>query len=37
MRIVIDLDGTICPIKNKDQTYAELKPYPKAIDKLNEL
>lgn len=37
MRIVIDLDGTICPVKNNDQTYSELKPFPEAVDKLWQL
>lgn len=37
MRIVIDLDGTICPIKEKHESYADLKPLPGAIDKLKEM
>lgn len=37
MRIVIDLDGTICPIKEKDQLYSELQPLPGAVEKLREL
>ncbi|MFQ3577260.1 MAG: HAD hydrolase family protein [Cytophagales bacterium] len=37
MRIIVDLDGTICPIKQSGQTYADLKPLPGAIDKLREL
>ncbi|MDQ6761435.1 MAG: HAD hydrolase family protein [Bacteroidota bacterium] len=37
MRIVIDLDGTICPIKEKDGKYDELTPLPGAIEKINEL
>lgn len=37
MRIVIDLDGTICPIKNTDQTYDMLVPYPDAVEKIHEL
>lgn len=37
MRIVIDLDGTICPIKQEGQTYADLEPFPGAIDKLKAL
>jgi capsule biosynthesis phosphatase len=37
MRIVIDLDGTICPIKESGQQYAELKPLAGAIEKIKEL
>lgn len=34
MRIVIDLDGTICPIKEKNQTYADLLPNKGAVEKI---
>jgi capsule biosynthesis phosphatase len=37
MRIVIDLDGTICPVKESHQQYHELKPLPGALEKLREL
>jgi capsule biosynthesis phosphatase len=37
MRIIIDLDGTICHLKKSDQTYADLKPLPGAVEKLNAL
>ena len=37
MRIIIDLDGTICPIKKSHQKYEDLEPFPKALEKLNEL
>jgi len=37
MRIVIDLDGVICPIKKSDQTYSDLKPLPGAVERLREL
>ncbi|MGD8458537.1 MAG: hypothetical protein PVF83_19340 [Anaerolineales bacterium] len=37
MRIVIDLDGTICPIKRPEQTYADLVPLPGAADRIREL
>ncbi|MDZ4715799.1 MAG: hypothetical protein SH819_10050 [Cytophagales bacterium] len=37
MRIVIDLDGTVCPIKRQGQTYSELKPLPGAVDKIKAL
>jgi len=37
MRIVIDLDGTICPVKENGDNYADLKPYPGAVEKLRML
>ena len=37
MRIVIDLDGTICPIKASGQSYADLEPYPQAVEKIRKL
>jgi capsule biosynthesis phosphatase len=37
MRIVIDLDGTICPIRKSNQTYADLLPLPNAVERINEL
>ncbi|MGC1375509.1 MAG: hypothetical protein WA821_04765 [Anaerolineales bacterium] len=37
MRIVIDLDGTICPIKQPDQNYEDLLPLPGAVSKIREL
>ncbi|MBC8386767.1 MAG: capsular biosynthesis protein [Actinobacteria bacterium] len=37
MRIVIDLDGVICPIKKAEQSYSDLKPLPGAVERLREL
>ena len=37
MRIGIDLDGTICPIKQPHQSYADLKPLPGAVERIREL
>ena len=37
MRIVFDLDGTICPIKEPGQTYADLKPFPGAVARIRAL
>ena len=34
--LVIDLDGTICPIKKSDERYEDLKPYDNIIQKLEE-
>lgn len=31
---VIDIDGTICPIKKKGEKYEELIPYENVIDKI---
>lgn len=37
MRIVIDLDGTICPIRQSNQTYSDLLPLPNAVERINDL
>ena len=37
MRIVIDLDGTICPVKRADQSYASLSPLPGAVEAIRSL
>lgn len=37
MRIVIDIDGTICPIRREDQSYADLKPFPGAVQQIQVL
>jgi capsule biosynthesis phosphatase len=37
MRIVIDLDGTICAIKKEQQTYTDVSPLPGAVERLREL
>lgn len=37
MRIVLDLDGVICPVKKPDQSYADLKPLPGAVERMREL
>ncbi len=34
MRIVIDLDGVVCAIKEPHQTYEEVAPIPGAVDTL---
>ena len=31
---VIDIDGTLCPIKKKDEKYEGLIPYPKMVKRL---
>ena len=34
--LVVDLDGTICPIKKNQEKYEELTPYPNIVSKLKE-
>lgn len=31
---VFDIDGTLCPIKKKDEKYEDLVPYPDMLEKL---
>lgn len=35
--IIFDIDGTICPIKNKNEDYLDLIPYSNMIEKIKEL
>lgn len=37
MKIVIDLDGTICELKKAGQSYADLEPLPGAVERIREL
>jgi capsule biosynthesis phosphatase len=37
MRIAIDLDGTICSIKDSDQSYNDVQPLPGAAEKIRQL
>jgi capsule biosynthesis phosphatase len=37
MKIIIDLDGVLCPIKKPNQSYDELIPLPGAVERLREL
>lgn len=32
--LIVDVDGTLCPIKKKDEDYKDLVPYKKIVDKL---
>lgn len=34
---IFDLDGTICPIKKKEEKYEDLKPFPEIVDKMKKL
>ena len=31
-----DIDGTLCPIKKKDEEYIDLVPYPEMLEKIRE-
>ncbi len=33
---VFDVDGTICPLKRKDERYEDLVPYPEMVEKIRE-
>jgi len=35
-KIVMDIDGTLCPIKKTDEDYLNLIPYKNILDKLQE-
>ena len=37
MRIIIDLDGVLCPIRKPNQSYSDLKPLPGAVKKMSSL
>lgn len=37
MRIVIDLDGTICPIRQEGENYSDLVPLSGAVEKIQAL
>ncbi len=37
MRIVLDLDGVICPVKDPDASYADLEPIPGSVERISEL
>lgn len=36
MTFIFDIDGTICPIKSKNEKYEDLIPYKEVVDKLRE-
>jgi len=36
LTFVMDVDGTICPIKKKDERYEDLVPYPEMVKKMRE-
>lgn len=36
LSFIFDIDGTLCPIKKKEERYEDLVPYAQMIDKLRE-
>lgn len=34
LTFILDLDGTLCPIKKPDESYEDLVPYPQMVEKL---
>lgn len=34
--LVIDIDGTICPVKKENESYMDLLPYPEMVKKITE-
>ena len=36
LSFVFDIDGTLCPIKKKEEEYIDLIPYPEMVEKLKE-
>ncbi len=36
LTFIFDVDGTLCPIKKKDEQYEDLIPYPEMVDRIRE-
>ena len=36
INLIVDIDGTLCPIKKPDEKYEDLIPYQEIINKLQE-
>ncbi|MDD3412722.1 MAG: capsular biosynthesis protein [Lachnospiraceae bacterium] len=36
LKFVFDIDGTICPLKKKEERYEDLVPYKEMVDKIRE-
>lgn len=34
--LIVDLDGTICPVKNSGETYSDLIPYHDVVERLKD-
>ena len=35
--VIFDIDGTICPIKKKEEKYEDLIPYKSIVDKMRKI
>ena len=36
LTFIFDVDGTLCPVKKKDERYEDLVPYPEMVEKIRE-
>ena len=36
LTFIFDIDGTLCPIKGKDERYEDVVPYPEMIEKIRD-
>jgi capsule biosynthesis phosphatase len=36
VKLIIDIDGTLCPIKSNDEEYSEIEPYAEMINRIRE-
>ncbi|MDE6313234.1 MAG: capsular biosynthesis protein [Lachnospiraceae bacterium] len=34
--LIMDIDGTLCPIRKKDESYADLVPYKEMVEKIRQ-
>ncbi|MBQ7587061.1 MAG: capsular biosynthesis protein [Lachnospiraceae bacterium] len=34
LTFIFDIDGTLCPIKGKDERYEDIVPYPEMVEKI---
>ena len=34
--LVLDLDGTICPVKRPEESYDDVRPYPEMLERMRE-
>lgn len=36
LTFIFDIDGTLCPIKGKDERYEDIVPYPEMVEKIRD-
>ena len=36
LTFIFDIDGTLCPIKGKDEKYEDVVPYPEMVERIRE-